>query len=98
MDAQLSCNLSMDTIKKSSLRFGNFSRFFMFCKNLDCFLSQGSFIGRVNLNHTASDDRFKKHSALVITKPSLNDSGIYTCNVQTFEGIEGVGLTLQVSF
>ncbi|CRL04497.1 CLUMA_CG017577, isoform B [Clunio marinus] len=49
----------------------------------------GHFKGRVDLNYTLpTNDRLKKHSALVITKPLLTDSGNYTCSVQTFQGAD----------
>lgn len=57
---------------------------------------QGTFKGRIDTNYTTSDDRFKKHSALVISKPLLSDSGNYTCNVQTFQGSDKQSAEMQI--
>jgi hypothetical protein len=49
----------------------------------------GVFKGRLNLTHeTESSNRLKKHSALVILKPSTSDSGNYTCNVQSYDSFD----------
>lgn len=56
----------------------------------------GTFKNRVDLEHTTSDDRLKKHSALVINKPILADGGNYTCNVQTFQGSDKATSEMQI--
>jgi len=56
----------------------------------------GAFKGRVDTNYTTSDDRYKKHSALLISKPLVSDSGNYTCNVQTFQGSDKQSAEMQI--
>lgn len=40
--------------------------------------------GHVNLNHSVHADAFMRHRALLLTNPTLDLSGIYTCKVSTF--------------
>jgi hypothetical protein len=56
----------------------------------------GSFKNRTNLEKESSDDRLKKHSALIITNPLLTDSGNYTCNVQTYQGSDKQTAEMQI--
>lgn len=56
----------------------------------------GSFRDRIDLTHSQSDERLKKHSALIITKPLLTDSGNFTCNVQTFQGSDKQSAEMQI--
>jgi Immunoglobulin domain len=59
---------------------------FAFFLNLKIFFLQAErFRGRVDVNTISSGDDYKKYSSLIISKPSVNDSGIYTCYVQTFQ-------------
>jgi hypothetical protein len=44
----------------------------------------GAFKGRVDQNYTVSQDPKKKQRALVIREPLSTDSGMYTCDVQSF--------------
>lgn len=45
----------------------------------------GSFRGKIDINYTVSKDKYYKHRALLITKPTWNMTGTYGCDVQTFE-------------
>lgn len=87
MAAQLSLNISVDSVEESSLRIGKVNRIQSIKAHASNRITfQGNFKDRVDINYTTSDDRYKKHSALVIAKPLPSDSGTYTCNVQTFQG------------
>lgn len=48
----------------------------------------GTFRNRIDLNYIASNDTFKKHSAMVIKDVSVLDTGNYTCDIQTFVGFD----------
>eukprot|EP00095_Tigriopus_kingsejongensis_P006890 snap_masked-scaffold125_size330479-processed-gene-1.1 protein:Tk06890 transcript:snap_masked-scaffold125_size330479-processed-gene-1.1-mRNA-1 annotation:"hypothetical protein DAPPUDRAFT_238102" len=54
------------------------------------------FRGHVDLNHSVDADAFKRHRALLLTHPSLELSGIYTCKVSTFldEDVQHKKLTI----
>lgn len=41
--------------------------------------------GRLNLDHRASNDPFKRHRALEILRPTYELSGVYRCKVATVE-------------
>lgn len=56
----------------------------------------GAFKNRIDLVKHSSDDRLKKHSALIITNPLLTDTGNYTCNVQTFQGSDKQTAEMQI--
>ena len=44
-----------------------------------------TFKGHVDLDHTVHADRFKRHRAILIKRPTIELSGTYTCKVSTFE-------------
>ena len=48
------------------------------------FFSGDRFRGRLNLSYVASPDYFRRHSALLLARPTLDLAGRYTCKVSTF--------------
>ncbi|CAG9803828.1 unnamed protein product [Chironomus riparius] len=49
------------------------------------------FKDRINTEYSSSDEKYKKYSALAIKKPSITDTGNYTCDVQTFQSSDKKG-------
>lgn len=47
-----------------------------------------SFKGHIDINYSESDDRLHKHSALKIINPMANYTGNYSCQVQTYSGLD----------
>lgn len=55
-----------------------------------------SFKGHIDVNYSESDDRLRKHSALKFVNPLANYTGNYTCQVQTFNGVDTKTAHLQI--
>uniref|UniRef100_A0A182J8M7 Ig-like domain-containing protein n=1 Tax=Anopheles atroparvus TaxID=41427 RepID=A0A182J8M7_ANOAO len=55
-----------------------------------------SFKGHIDSNYSESDDRLHKHSALKVVNPMANYTGNYTCQVQTFHGLDTKTAHLQL--
>jgi len=51
---------------------------------------------RIDPTYTVSTEKYYRHRALAITKPSWNITGVYTCSVQTFESNDKKSAPLQV--
>lgn len=87
MAAQRRSDLPMDSIEQATFCVGKLQLAWLLSSGSHLHSSpQGTaFKGRIDLNYVGSEDRLKKHSALVITKPLLTDSGNYTCYVQTLQ-------------
>lgn len=56
----------------------------------------GLFINRIKKNFTVSEDPSKKHRAILVTKPTINFSGEYSCSVQTFQSSDKKSAYLQI--
>ena len=42
------------------------------------------FRDHIDINHSVHEDSYKSHRALLLKKPSIELSGVYTCKVSTF--------------
>lgn len=52
--------------------------------------------GKVDTSYTVSKDKYYKHRAVLIPKPTWNMNGTYTCEVQTFQTNDKRAADLQI--